>query len=56
MVHEAAATRFERKADAYSRGRPAYHRELVSRVAARCVDVGVGAVVVDVGAGTGMVN
>jgi SAM-dependent methyltransferase len=54
MVHEAAATGFERKADAYSRGRPAYHPELVTSVAARCVAVGVGAVVVDVGAGTGI--
>jgi ubiquinone/menaquinone biosynthesis C-methylase UbiE len=50
MVHEAAATGFERKADAYSRGRPAYHPELVSRVVARCGD----GVVVDVGAGTGI--
>lgn len=50
MVHEAAATGFERKADAYSRGRPSYHPELVTRVAARCV----GAVVADVGAGTGI--
>jgi hypothetical protein len=38
MVHEAAATGFERKADAYTRGRPAYHPELVSRVVARCSD------------------
>jgi SAM-dependent methyltransferase len=50
MVHEAAATGFERQADAYTRGRPAYHPELVARVAAHCVDK----VAVDVGAGTGI--
>jgi SAM-dependent methyltransferase len=38
MVHEAAATGFERKADSYSRGRPAYHPELVARVVARVVE------------------
>ena len=65
MVHEAAATGFERKADAYSRGRPAYHPELVARVAARVVDgvmldgmiadeMVVDGLAVDVGAGTGM--
>jgi SAM-dependent methyltransferase len=50
MVHEAAATGFERKADEYSRGRPAYHPKLVARVVARCRD----GVVVDVGAGSGI--
>jgi SAM-dependent methyltransferase len=50
MVHEAAATGFERKADAYTRGRPAYHPALVARVAGRCAD----GVVADVGAGTGI--
>lgn len=65
MVHEAAATGFERKADAYSRGRPGYHPELVARVAARVVDgvmldgmiadeMVVDGLAVDVGAGTGM--
>jgi ubiquinone/menaquinone biosynthesis C-methylase UbiE len=50
MVHVAAGTGFERNADAYSRGRPAYDSELVARVAARCVD----RLVADVGAGTGI--
>jgi SAM-dependent methyltransferase len=50
VVHQAAATGFEREAGAYTRGRPAYHPELVARVAARCVE----GVVVDVGAGTGI--
>jgi SAM-dependent methyltransferase len=60
MVHEAAATGFERRADAYSRGRPAYHPQLVARVAARIFDAvmvdGMVAdgLVVDVGAGTGI--
>jgi SAM-dependent methyltransferase len=60
MVHEAAATGFERRADAYLRGRPAYHPQLVARVAARIFDAftldGIVAdgLVVDVGAGTGI--
>jgi SAM-dependent methyltransferase len=65
MVHEAAATGFERRADAYLRGRPAYHPQLVARVAARIFDavrldgmvadgLVVDGLVVDVGAGTGI--
>jgi SAM-dependent methyltransferase len=60
MVHEAAATGFERRADAYLRGRPAYHPQLVARVAARIFDAVMldgtvaDGLVVDVGAGTGI--
>ncbi|MEM7273621.1 MAG: methyltransferase domain-containing protein [Actinomycetota bacterium] len=51
-IHRAAADGYQANADVYRRARPAYHPELVARVVDRYT--GPGAVVVDLGAGTGV--
>jgi SAM-dependent methyltransferase len=50
MVHEAAAKGFQEHADAYQRGRPSYHPELVRRIVERCG----GGDLVELGSGTGI--
>lgn len=50
MVHEAAATGFERNAETYQRARPTYHPALVARFVGRYA----AGDVVEIGAGTGI--
>lgn len=51
-LHEAARRGFERQADAYERGRPAYALRAIEWIAQR-LDLKPGRTVIDVGAGTG---
>ncbi|MBI3544828.1 MAG: methyltransferase domain-containing protein, partial [Deltaproteobacteria bacterium] len=53
MIHEAAAKGFESGSDAYERGRPSFPKEAVDRMALEIGLARPGALIVDLGAGTG---